>query len=78
MATRWSCRKMAAALGVSKSTVQRVWAMVLRSQGWTVLETDNQTQAYDACLENNGAIKLLLMDFELKFVFANRLVWDQI
>ena len=24
--THWSCRKMAAALGVSKSTVQRVWA----------------------------------------------------
>ena len=40
-------------------------AMVLRSQGWTVLETDNQTQAIDACLENNGAIKLLLTDFEL-------------
>lgn len=24
--THWSCRKMAAALGLSKSTVQRVWA----------------------------------------------------
>jgi len=26
--TQWSCRKMAAALGVSKSTVQRIWAQV--------------------------------------------------
>jgi len=41
-------------------------AMVLRSQGWTVLETENQTQAIHACLENNGAIKLTLMDFELR------------
>jgi len=24
--THWSCRKMAEAMGVSKSTVQRVWA----------------------------------------------------
>jgi AraC-like DNA-binding protein len=24
--THWSCRKMAEALGISKSTVQRVWA----------------------------------------------------
>jgi two-component system cell cycle sensor histidine kinase/response regulator CckA len=41
-------------------------AMVLRSQGWTVLETENQTQAIQACLENNGAINLLLTDFELR------------
>jgi len=26
--THWSCRKMAEALGVSKSTVQRVWAQM--------------------------------------------------
>ncbi len=26
--THWSCRKMAAALGLSKSTVQRVWAQM--------------------------------------------------
>jgi len=42
------------------------FAMVLRSQGWTVLETEDQTQAIHACLENNRAIKLLLTDFELR------------
>jgi two-component system cell cycle sensor histidine kinase/response regulator CckA len=40
-------------------------AMVLRSQGWSILETDNRTQAINACLEHSGAIELLLIDFEL-------------
>ena len=40
-------------------------AMILRSRGCTVLETGNQKEAFDACLEHNGAIQLLRADFEL-------------
>ena len=40
-------------------------SMILRSRGWTVLETDNESQALNTCLEHNGTIQLLLADFEL-------------
>ena len=40
-------------------------AMILRSQGYAVLEAANADEARRACLAHSGPIRLLLTDFEL-------------
>src|SRR5579872_664468 len=43
--THWSCRKMAAALGLSKSTVQRVWAPRWTSENRPYVDTSKPANA---------------------------------
>jgi len=40
-------------------------ALILRSEGYVVLESSDGDEAIQVCLEHQGPINLLLMDFEL-------------